>query len=130
MDSDSEQARRLSHEEDEIDDHEAQADIDNDEDNDSMLRPQDSLLEDGTGSEYACSPVASGVGVTGNGGFRAHAGLVLGPGSNNDVMDEDDDTKDEQSSIMLALNEQNSPISNVSTSPKRDSISGFPGTSN
>ena len=122
MDSDSEQARRLSHEEDcEIDDHEAQADmIDNDlEDNDSMLRPQDSLLEDGTGSEYACSPVAtSGVGVTGNGGFRAHAGLVLGPGSaNNDVMDEDDDTKDEQSSIMLALNEsENSPISNVSSS--------------
>ena len=31
MDSDSEQARRLSHEEDEIDDHEAQADMDNDE---------------------------------------------------------------------------------------------------
>ena len=119
MDSDSElQARRsLSHEEDDIDDRdEAQADIDN-EDNDSMLRPQDSLLEDGTGSEYACSPVGPVAGALGGVvGIRAHHAGLGGLRVNNDVIDEDDDTKDEQSSIMLALTEQNSPISNISSS--------------
>ena len=118
MDSDSElQARRsLSHEEDDIDDRdEAQADIDN-EDNDSMLRPQDSLLEDGTGSEYACSPVGPAGALGGVVGIRAHHAGLGGLRVNNDVMDEDDDTKDEQSSIMLALTEQNSPISNISSS--------------
>ena len=124
-DSDSEQARRLSHEEDDgdlIDDHEAmRPDLDNDDsNNDSMLRPnQDSLLEDGTGSEYACSPVASSGGI--GGVLRlGHVGLGgIGDHRNNhDVMDEDDDTKDGQSSIMqhMALNnsKQNhhSPINN------------------
>ena len=120
-DSDSEQARRLSHEDDDgdlIDDHEAGIrgpDLDNDEDsnNDSiMLRPnQDSLLEDGTGSEYACSPVASSGGGIGGILRVGHVGLggLGGHHNNHDVMDEDDDTKDGQSSIMqhMALNNSN-----------------------
>ena len=67
--------------------------LDNDDsNNDSMLRPnQDSLLEDGTGSEYACSPVASSGGI--GGVLRlGHIGLG-GHRNNHDVMDEDDDTK-------------------------------------
>ena len=67
--------------------------LDNDDsNNDSMLRPnQDSLLEDGTGSEYACSPVASSGGI--GGVLRlGHIGLG-GLCNNHDVMDEDDDTK-------------------------------------
>ena len=136
-DSDSEQARRLSHEEDDgdlIDDHEAgiRPDLDNDDsNNDSMLRPnQDSLLEDGTGSEYACSPVASSgggiggilrVGHVGLGGLRDHH-------NNHDVIDEDDDTKDGQSSIMqhMALNnsnEQNNHHSPINSNQNSNNVS-------
>ena len=136
-DSDSEQARRLSHEEDDlIDDHEAgiRPDLDNDDsnngsNNDSMLRPnQDSLLEDGTGSEYACSPVASSGGI---GGILrvGHVGLggLGGHHNNHDVIDEDDDTKDGQSSLMqhMALNnsEQNHNHSPINSNQNSNNVS-------